>query len=319
MNLMQLYRVAKLYYLDGLNQEEIGRRENLSRTQISRLLEQSRQQGIVRIEVLLPDQLTQGRLSELLAQELGLQSVVIAPVEQSELTGSAIADAIAAAAAGFLPAELKNCGIVGVGWGRTMYQTAVRMPYSTYDSGTLFVPLVGASGTSKPYLQVNTILDRLAQKQRGRSCFSSMQAFREREIPLTQLEVQRIHTMQRYWSELDVAVFGLGGRLQSSSFMSEEVDEDYIQRIGQSAVLGDILAQFFFADGTVLDLRDKYRQIAFSLERLQQVPKTICLAGGEEKVDAIYAAAKAGFLKILVTDSVTAQRLYEKIRRQMTP
>ena len=78
-----------------------------------------------------------------------------------------------------------------------------------------------------------------------------------------------------------------------------------------------MLAQFFYKDGTPLDLQEYYRQTAFSIEKLANVPKTICLAGGADKVDAIYAGAKAGFFKTLVTDSVTARLLYEKIRRQI--
>ena len=74
---------------------------------------------------------------------------------------------------------------------------------------------------------------------------------------------------------------------------------------------------FFFEDGTSMDLQERYRQTAFAIEKLPKVPKTICLAGGKDKVDALYAGARAGFFKTLVTDSVTARLLYEKIRRQI--
>jgi DNA-binding transcriptional regulator LsrR (DeoR family) len=317
MNLMQLYRVAKMYYLDGMNQAEIGKIENLSRSQISRLLEQGRQQGIVRIEILLPDQLNEEKLSEFLAQEMGLESVYVATVDGSEVDERIAMTAIAGTAAAILPKEIRNCRTVGVGWGRTVYQASVWMPYSPYDTETLFVPLVGLSTTSDPHLQVNTIIDRFAQKQRGRSYFSSMHVFRERRIPLTARETQRIHSMHHYWNNLDAAIFGLGGKLNSSSYIAEEVGEDYLSKIENSSVLGDILSQFFFEDGSALDLREEFRQMAFDIQQLSHVPKTICLAGGPDKVDAIYAGARAGFFKTLVTDSVTARLLYEKIRRHM--
>lgn len=317
MDLMQLYRVAKMYYLDGMNQAEIGKRENLSRSQISRLLEQSRQQGLVRVEVMLPDQIGSDKLEELLVRELNLQSIVIAPVDEADFSEEISTLAIALAAAPLIANTIRNNRVVGVGWGRTVYQASFHGPLGTYDSETLFVPMVGTSGANDPHLQINAIIDRFAQKYRGRSFFSTVQVFREREMPLSRLETKRLHNMQHYWNELDVAIFGLGGRLSADSFFVEELGEDYAQQISGSAVVGDILAQFFFEDGSGLDLQERYRQTAFSIEKLHKIPKTICLAGGPEKVDAIYAGAKAGFFKTLVTDSVTARLLYEKIRRQI--
>ena len=197
MDLTQLYRVAKLYYLDGMNQAEIGRIENLSRSQIFRLLEQSRQQGIVRIEVNPPDQISDENLSELLANAMSLQKVLIVSAEEDDLYDHNPTKSIAATAAAYLPKELKNCHVVGMGWGRTVYESTLRIRSGMCESETLFVPMVGASGTSNPSLQTNAIIDRMAQKLCGRSYFFSMQLFRERAVPLTRLEVQRIHNMQR--------------------------------------------------------------------------------------------------------------------------
>lgn len=318
MDPMQLYRVAKMYYLDGMNQAEIGRLENLSRSQISRLLEQSRQQGIVRIEVNPPDRISGEKLSELLANALGIQKVLIAPSDDDEIYEKNPTRSIAAMAAAYLPKELKNCHVVGMGWGRTVYESTLHIRSGMNESETLFVPMVGASGTSNPTLQTNTIIDRMAQKLCGRSYFFSMQLFRERDVPMTRLEAQRMRNMQRLWNELDAAVFGLGGRMNLGTIFGEEVSREYISQIEQSEVLGDILSQFFFADGRKLDLQGDYRQMAFDIERLPSVPKTICLAGGEEKVEAIYAGAKAGYFKTLLTDPMTAQLLYKKIRSEIT-
>ncbi len=62
-------------------------------------------------------------------------------------------------------------------------------------------------------------------------------------------------------------------------------------------MLGDILSQFYFADGRKLELQSDYRLMAFDIEKLVSIPKTVCLAGGEEKVEAIYAGAKAGYFR----------------------
>ena len=46
-----LSKVSKLYYEEGLNQDEIVLKLQLSRSKISRLLKQAREEGIVKITV----------------------------------------------------------------------------------------------------------------------------------------------------------------------------------------------------------------------------------------------------------------------------
>ena len=118
-DMMQMYRIAKMYYTDGLTQEQIAASESISRSQISRLLTQARSRGIVEITVRMPERISLNELRSDLIRELKLKDVVIAPLQENASEEDAI-EAIATAAAGFLPRELKSCRTVGVGWGRTV-------------------------------------------------------------------------------------------------------------------------------------------------------------------------------------------------------
>ena len=51
-----IYRVAKLYYIDEFKQEKIARRLNISKYKVSRVLKKAKKKGIVRIEIIRPDQ-----------------------------------------------------------------------------------------------------------------------------------------------------------------------------------------------------------------------------------------------------------------------
>jgi DNA-binding transcriptional regulator LsrR (DeoR family) len=51
------------------------------------------------------------------------------------------------------------------------------------------------------------------------------------------------------------------------------------------------------------------RLIATSLETLRQIPVTIAVAVGTEKIPSIVAAARAGWFNTLVTDAPTAAAL----------
>jgi hypothetical protein len=88
---------------------------------------------------------------------------------------------------------------------------SLRLSYRNLGEERMYVPLIGVSGTSNPYLQINTIVDRVAERHRARSYFVSVPAFRELSSPFSEIEEQRMATLEQYWSRLDAVVFGLGG------------------------------------------------------------------------------------------------------------
>jgi len=54
-NLKLLYKVSKLYYIEDLKQESIGRRLKISKYTVSRILKRARNKGLVKIQVIRPD------------------------------------------------------------------------------------------------------------------------------------------------------------------------------------------------------------------------------------------------------------------------
>ena len=312
-DMMQMYRVAKMYYTDGLTQEQIAAAESISRSQISRLLDQARSRGIVEITVRMPERISLNELRSDLVRELKLKDVAIAPLEENGTEEDAI-EAIATATAAFLPKELKYCRTVGVGWGRTVYRMSCVLSPAGVESEKLFVPLIGASGTDNPALQVNAILDRMGERFRAHTCFINVPAFREIDVSLSDLEKKRLQQLRRHWDRLDAAIVGLGGAPEGKRFRVSELPGRLSGRLTANRAVGDILRPFFQTDGTLVPDLPGYERTAFAAAKLRDVPKVICLAGGKEKVPALIAAARAGYYNILVTDSVTAEAIYESIR-----
>ena len=312
-DMMQMYRIAKMYYVDGLTQEQIAAAESISRSQISRLLTQARTRGIVEITVRMPERISLNELRSDLIRELKLKDVAIAPLGEGANPEDAI-DAIATAAAAFLPKELKNCRTVGMGWGRTVYRTSCVLSQPGAESEKLFVPLIGASGTDNPALQVNAILDRMGERSRAQTYFIQAPAFRDSAVPLSDLEKKRLQRLQRYWNSLDAAIIGLGGPPEGKRNQVTELPARVINRLAANHAIGDVLSQFFREDGSLVPEMPGFERTAFPAARLREVPRVICLAGGQEKIAALIAAARMGYYNILVTDSVTAEAIYEGIR-----
>lgn len=312
---MLLYRIARYYYKDGLGQDEIAAREGLSKSQISRLLDKVRTQGIVQVKILLPNNFNCKELAEELKENLGLEKVVVSPIDinftQDE---NHISNAIALTAAEYLPGVIKSTSIVGVGWGNTVYQTAVQMSYNQGNESLCFVPLVGSVGQHARYFQINTVIDRFSEKFKAKSMFINSPAFIENNEKLLhfKLEKEKVSKVIEMWDRLEAVIIGLGKPIDKSGYLQEEMETDIFNELMKSGTVGDILGQFFDDKGNVFDMGDKYHLIGLDLRKLKDIKDVICLCGGAAKVDGIIAAARAGYMKTLITDSETARLILEK-------
>ena len=79
----------------------------------------------------------------------------------------------------------------------------------------------------------------------------------------------------------------------------------------EQGVVGDILGQFFDADGNVARLPIHDRRIGIELSDLKYIPKVVGVAGGVHKAHAILGALHGGFLDVLVTNELAAKHLLE--------
>ncbi len=310
-----LYRIAKAYYLENQSQFRIAKEENISRPHVSRLLSKARQLGIVTIKVEMPNQMHVDKLQDDIQNLLGLKKVLLADVSNEDLRSpQKIARSIATLAAENLMELLGDANQVGVGWGYTIYQTSLMLPKAKLGQSVTFVPLVGMSDESNPYLQNNVIIDRFAEKFNASSYYTSLPAYYERHSTKGKTERDRYSRLRQRWERLDAAVVGLGPRFKNGDFLIREASEEYKQLIAGSEVVGDILASFFFEDGTLLDSHEYYEQVSLPLPRLKEIRNVICLAGGTEKVPGVIAAARNGYIKTLITDINTAQLIIRKIQ-----
>jgi deoxyribonucleoside regulator len=311
-----LYRIAKSYYIDNLSQEQIARRESISRPHVSRILTKARSCGIVNIQVQMPRSDETQRLADALCKSLDLSDVRLACVPpQTGYGRRSLSLGIATVAAANLPELLSGASNVGVGWGYTVYQTSALIEHCPMEQPLSFFPLVGLSGENNPYLQINVITNRFAEKYDAKSYYTIMPAIRDNE-KLAHIEEESYMRLRRQWESLDTAIIGLGPAPQKGTVLLAEASEEYHRRLYESGTVGDILASFFYKDGSVFDTSKYYFQISLSLDALRNIKKVICLAGGGGKVEGLIAAARNRFFNVLVTDTNTAQQILEHLKNK---
>jgi len=300
-----LYRVAKAYFVDQRTQQEIADIENFSRSQISRFLKKAFEENLVSYSLNFPTEVNEEALSEQLCRVLGLERVVLIPsfygmgakTNQEELSKN-----LALGVSDQLADLLGDAKTVGIGWGRTMYNTSlfVRPPQKTLR-GRVFIPLIGLSGDNTPALQINTIVDRFGERFHAERFYVNMPSLQNRNIADAEA-FPSVRNLLEKWKELDAAVISIGSPPANNKNLIYEFPRNYKKQIQSSGTVGDILSQFFYTDGNILELDSQFRLLALDIRELCKVPNVIAIASGPEKILPIVTAAKMGYIKTLVTD-----------------
>jgi len=118
-----LVQVARLYYEEGLSQQEVADRLGVSRSLIALYLNNAREAGIVRVRIVDPTNACTS-LADSLKKLTGLGHITVIPNPRGALSLSQ--SAVAGAAAAYLAETLNDGDTLGLAWGRTTSLVADR-------------------------------------------------------------------------------------------------------------------------------------------------------------------------------------------------
>jgi deoxyribonucleoside regulator len=300
-----MVQVARLYHQNQLNQKEVAARLNITRQKVSRLLIAAKTQGVVRTVIYDP---TPGDsdLGDELKKRFHLHEVILTPGENLE--GNQLRAAIGLAAAEYLKRNLQAGQDVGIGWGRTLFET-VNLIHESEQKHINVIPLIGGIGDISPFFQVNELARQLANAFDGTYRNLYAPAFIEYNTVLVNLlKTQEIAQSSELWARLDVAVVGIGHvefQKISSMFFADHITPQTLSLLESKGTVGDICARFFDIHGT--GVFPELGVIGINLEQLKAIPNVVAIAGGMEKVRAVLGALRGGYIKTLITDTATAQ------------
>jgi DNA-binding transcriptional regulator LsrR (DeoR family) len=295
-----MHAVATLYYLEDATQAEVASRLNTSRATVSRLLSEARRLGIVRIEVRAPGEVAPD-LGPRVAAALGLAGVHVAPAAHPTVLGPVLAPLLAGALAG---AGLAAGEVLLVSSGRTVWEVAhAQLPSIP---GVVVAPTVGGQDEPEAWYQTNEITRMVAEKVGGRPTFLYAPALPGPHLHERMLEDAGIRRVIELWGSARCALLGVGAPASGRRSLPGFVDrnEPWLQRAA-----GDICTRFYESTGEPIDFPGADRLIAIGLRELRQIPVTIALAVGMEKIPSLLAGARAGWFNTLVTDTPTATAL----------
>ncbi len=311
-HLKLLWQVAIWYYEESLGQAEIGRRINRSRSMVSRLLQEARDKGIVKIQIFSPIINTATELEKCLCKDFGLtQAYVLAepPVEYPFLVRR-----LGELGAYVLRQQLHDNMRIGLMWGTTIYEVVWAMPNLALTNSTV-LQMIGAVGHGNPLLDGPELVRSLAQKLNAAYRYLPAPIIVEDEtVAQSFLQQPAIANILNQVQQVNLALLGIG---TPEAYFSHLETTGYVKRLDlvklrEIGAVGSILGLFIDHNGHPLDIPINKRVIGFrNIEAFQTIPTVMAVAGGVKKAPAILAALCGGYIDLMVTDAVTARKILD--------
>ncbi len=305
-----MVNVAQMYYNNGLKQEEIAKRVNVSRSSISLILSEAREQGVVEINVRDPRK-NNSIIADKFEQRFNLKKCIIVPTSIKER--DMLLHMVARRAVDVFNQELSKGATVGIAWGETCQKFMDEYNSNDEEFDNLrVVPLIGSSNRSLERYQMNEVVRQFALKLNGTPHFIHAPAFpldiRDFELYAGSSSMQMI---QRLWDEVDIALISIGAPPQEYRDGIAEIierGEDRAAQIRDKAV-GDLCARFFDQEGSFIRDDIFASTIAIPVESLEKVKTCIGVVSGIEKASSIIGGLRTGLIDVLVTDQYTAEQV----------
>ena len=308
-NSAMIVDVAHMYYDENLSQQEIADKLKISRSSIAQYLRQAREFGIVRIEVVSPQDNCESIAYEI-KRHTRLDHVHVVPGihQYRELTMRAIA----AEAAKYLEKTLKDGDVLGLAWGRTITRLAGLLAPSAPKQVEV-VPLMGERDYTGSYSQINQIVLQTTSALGGTPYFLLAPMFvGSRQLRDEMMADSSIREVVQRWEMLTVSLIGIGAvPPQEGSIVY--VGERYMQAMQDQGAVGDVCGRYFDKDGNLIAAEFYDRMISIDLDQLRKVKTVIAVAGGVEKTQAVLSSIKTGIYSVLIVDELLAKRILEDI------
>lgn len=302
-----LVETARLYYEHSFSQQQIAKKLGVSRPGVSRLLQQARDEGIVRIEVIDPS--SRGIQIEIeLKQKFGLKEAVVVPNGEAE-TGL-IKSRLGQAAVVMLDRLVREGIILGISWGTTMQEVA-RQVRRRKVKEMIVVQLNGGIARAEYDTHASEIAQKIGENYRALPFLLPLPAVVDRaDLKRAIVADKNISPTLELARRADVTLFTVGSFDHDSVLVKAEYFEPAeVDSLLERGAVGDICSRIITRDGEICSAELNARTIGIELEELQKKPYSIAVAGGLEKFTAIRAGLRGRWFNCLITDEGVASEL----------
>ena len=296
----QLILTAKLYFIDGLPQAQIGKLVNVSQSKISRMLALARERGLVRVTV--PDyEPRNAPLEKELRARFGIDAVVI-----RSSPGLRIQDLRATLgyfAAPVVSEWIEPNRVVAVAGGRTMQTLVEHMKPRRPAQAVIVAQAMGNIDSSPGPYDAVELGRRIASAWKGTFLALNTPAILPDAGMCRQLlGLEQIRHVLDHLGKADLVLAGIGS-LENSVFVERKaLGSREIPMLRAAGAVGEMLGRFYDGAGRECDTPLRDRVVSLPLESLRRTARAVAVVSGSDRSAAVAAAIRGGLVNALVID-----------------
>jgi len=304
-----LAEIAILTYDRGMTQQEVAARVGLSRSTISRLLDEARRKGIVEIYINSPFRQSVELQAEL-CRRFGLKEARV--LVSDTLSYQEMLQRLGRSAAFYVRPLIKENMVIGIAWGTAIYQLVRSFRPVTREMNITIAQMIGSVGAQNQDVDGANLAQEFARLVRGR--YYDVHAPLVVETPQLRealMQERDVAEVLRLARRADIAIVGIGATTSqySSLVRAGYLLEDDLADLRRVGAVGDVCAHHIDIYGREVQIDLNRRVVAVTLEDVKAIPHVIGIAGGQGKAEAILGALSGHYLDALITDSIAASEV----------
>ena len=298
---------VKQYYELGISQEEIAKKEYVSKSTVSRLIKKAVEMGYVEFKVnYVGDSVPM--LEQQLKDEFGIECVVLPCYVEEYLIRL---NDICAFAANDLAGMIRDGEGIGVTWGRTTEYLARNLVPPKKEKADVSISMLSGFVTGTiASMKATHIIEKFAEVYAAKGYVMPAPLLADsEETARVLLSDSNIKYVMDRCLEAQTVILTIGGRDLRNSRLTDfgTYSLSTYNQITSSGAEGDIAGRIFDIEGREIRTNISNRIISIRLDELKKKRNKIGIAVGKNKSRAILGAVRGGIINRLYTDELTAK------------
>lgn len=298
--------IAKLYYIDKVKQKEIAKIYNITPMMVSRLLKKAEEKGIVNIYVKMPVDIDI-EMGKKIKDKYKLKECLVLNINPDDN----IKEKIGEFAANYVINLIHENSIIGISWGRTIYEFAKNIPQTDCKSCKI-IQLAGGFMTENNYIITpSNIIKTISEKLHGIPWFLNSPFIVSTEEARVQLLNDSTNKrLMELANNANINIIGTSElSIDSTIFAVGVFDQNDREEMLKNGAIGEVGGFPINKNGNEVIWSKSNLYTGVPLKIIKKAQNVICLSGEEEKAYVMDVAMRKKYFNILITSQKAAAKL----------
>lgn len=294
-----LFKVAQMYYEQKMTQNDIAEKLYISRSNVSRLIKQANEEGIVEVTVHYPFERMR-RIEIELRKRFDLEEIRI--IDTGDRTPFNNYTATTKLAASYINMQLNNNSTLALTCGNTICGMVHELRPKGYLPDMQVVPLMGSIESSNVILDGHYLVRQVSEIY-GCRHYYIMTPFRVDDESTCQKLLNRPAVIETLSLAENATIMctGIGSDVKSPYLTSEER-----KAFEECGAIGYISGYYFDKNGQIVNVSKFYNKMICASRKMFSIPTRCAVVADVDKAKATLGALRGKLINVLITNSAVA-------------